>query len=446
MMESSIYIISFLSGLFIFISVYILFNVYLFSPIEKFTSHSRQNDTEDAYKHIDTVNTDIQSESQAPSQGSSVSKSQTPSVSHPQVSSQGPSAQPQAPSASQAETNEQSFDLFNSDYTSDLYIPVLPLENDNFMLLTTYENAKQLSNSSLRWYDSHIDVNNIIMTDFNKGIYFSQNNTITLVADPVLAAKGADIHRVELTGPIALYFANNNQAPFSLSEFTVIFMMKFRDIVGSSTLLEMLCNTVVIDDNDEPTYIPNAVSINIAKTNERYVQFDIIFGTEKYTVPDIHRNLLVNDDIVFIAMTFDASTISLIVNNNVYKFEYKKPLVSLGSLPVVINKSGELNCILYSMAYYKKVLTDKDIIDFRRYNLHYLTGMHMLMKENIEYQKMLALAKENSSKNQNNLKDVSQMLDKCVIYKNEAVEKPPEVSKKPRYSLPVLQTPYPSKM
>lgn len=331
----------------------------------------------------------------------------------------------------------------------------LPKYDDNFMLLTTFNNNNKISNNETRWYDNDVDISKVLMTDYNKGLYFTLNNTINFVDDKIVTAvKGANIKNVEMTGPVALYFSNSNIAPFILSEFSLLFMIKFKEIIGMSTLFEMLCNTTVIDTKDNkntPTYVPNIVSIDIIESiyNTKQIKINITFGSKKYTISDLDKSIILNDDINLIGLTLNQNTniLEFIINNKSYKFNNdNKEKITLGSQPIIINKFGELNASLYSMAYYKKALNQDDITQFVKYNQYYFTGMDKIMLERIQYQKLLENAKLNANKNQDKLENMTKLLDKCIYKEKTIKEEPKPIKNIPKIELNILKAFLPSKI
>ena len=340
--------------------------------------------------------------------------------------------------------------LTKTNSQNDKIAPILPAYDDNFMLLTTFNKGENVSNNEMKWYDNNIDIDSILKTDYNKGIYFNLSNTISMVDDKVMSlAKGVSIRNVSLSGPAALYFANNTKNTFFITDFTIIFMVKFVNISNNSTLFEILCNTSVTNEYDDPVYTPQVISMNVIRVTENIVNIDVIFGSYKYTIKDIDINVLINDTIHLISLSYDSSNLFVIIDNNMYTFELaKQENITLGPLPITINKNGELNCILYSFAYYKKSLSTADIASFQQYIHHNLSGVTNTMKETEEYKKLLQEAQDNEKKNKNKLKDVSKLLDKCVstnVVEEKEVD-PRNFQKNLFDPIPKIIAPVPSEM
>lgn len=329
-------------------------------------------------------------------------------------------------------------------------IPELPAYDKNFMVLTTFNQGEKITNNEMKWYDNNIDIDSILKTDYNKGVYFTISNTTPLIDDKIIPlAKGANIQNVSLSGPAALYFANNTKDTFNISEFTIIFMIKLVSLSGNSTLFEVLCNTSVTDEYDDPVYIPQAISMNVIRKSANMVNIDIIFGSHKYTINDIDINVLVNDTIHLISLSYNSTNLFVIVDSNMYTFDLVvRENITLGPLPMVINKNGELNAVMYAFAYYKKALSTVEITSFQQYIHFNLSGITDTIKEAEEYKKMLQEARDNEKKNNNKLKNVSKLLDKCVVTKTEedTVVDKREYHQKLYEPIPRIIAPVPSKM
>lgn len=389
-LDSTIYLIAVLSGIFITLSIYVLYKLIIKTNKESFNN----SDSKSNIKKVPTVPT---------TNTSNIQKVPIVSI-----------------------TNNA--------------LGILPKKSDNYILINTFNNAIKIKNNELRWYDDKVDINKILMTDFNKGSYFSLNNIITFVSDKLINnVKGAKLHNVQLNGPIAFYFSNKEKSPYILSEFSLLFMIKLNKIQGKSTLFEMLCNTNITGDD---VYIPSNISIIIVEKNDRYFHIDIIFGSDKYRIKDLEKHLLINDTTNLIAMTFNSSNIVMRINNTPYVFNYKSNnTLTLGSLPVIINKKGKLDMILYSMAYYKKALTASDMTDFIKYNMYYFNGINKFMEEKKQYLDILQYSEENKQK----MNEMSKILDKCISTKIDVSSNNVDTNVK-KNLISHMETPYPSMM
>jgi hypothetical protein len=311
----------------------------------------------------------------------------------------------------------------------------LPKEENNFMILTTFNNASKIKNQELRWYDDKISMQNVLMTDFNKGTFFSLGNAVTFETDKLVRhVQGANLHNIQLTGPIAMYFSNSDKSPYELSQFSLLFMIKLYSIQGTNILFEMLCNTSVAD-----TYIPNVICMKLIEINDKYFQIDVIFGTERFIVPNLEKHLLVNDSVNLLALTFSANNIVVRINSVPYIYAYTQTAISLGSLPVIVNKNGTMQLVLYSMAYYKKALTAADMTEYIRYNMFYFNGINKLLDEKQTY----ADIQNEAESNKNKMDSMSKLLNKCTI-SNDYID-PIDIPKRNSH-VPKIDTVYPSKM
>ena len=339
----------------------------------------------------------------------------------------------------QSQNNVQTQDLSNQntdDEKVDIHTALtLPKAEHNFMILTTFNNANKIKNQELRWYDDKIQMENVLMTDFNKGTYFSLGNAVTYETDKLIRfVQGANLHNIQLTGPIAMYFSNSDVSPYELSQFSLLFMMKLHSIQGANVLFEMLCNTSVVD-----TYIANVICMKFVEINEKYFQIEIIFGTERFVVSNLEKHLLVNESVNLVALTFSANSIVIRINSTPYIFTYTQNTISLGSSPVIINKNGSLEMVLYSMAYYKKALTASDMTEYIRYNMFYFNGINILLDEK---QKYLNIQSESES-NKTKMNSMSKLLEKCTV-SNDYISAN-EILKR-NTQVPKMNAPYPSKM
>ena len=88
---------------------------------------------------------------------------------------------PQTQNVSSSENTEEKIDIHTA--------LTLPKAEHNFMILTTFNNANKIKNQELRWYDDKTQMDNILMTDFNKGTYFSLGNVVTYETDKLVNNK-----------------------------------------------------------------------------------------------------------------------------------------------------------------------------------------------------------------------------------------------------------------
>lgn len=309
-------------------------------------------------------------------------------------------------------------------------LPPFPHRNDNFMMLTTFNGGESISNNDLRWYDNFLNKTDYSLVDENKNLYFNLNNPINLIDDATIRnAKGASLKNVSMKGPIAYNFANDDKNN-SITEFSTIFMMKITRITEHAVLYEMLCNTASRDTDDNVVYIPQSFSINIYKTGDQKANIDIFFGKNKYIIADIHTDILISENIITLSLSYSNSKLTAYLENNTYTFDLQEdPKLSLGSLPININKNGSLDMILYSFAYYKKALTKEDVSDYKKYVNFYLNGIDKIINEKLEVDKKLQRELEKRSNDSNELakcRNAASTLPKCELHDYETIDiKPP---------------------
>lgn len=306
-------------------------------------------------------------------------------------------------------------------------IPELPQKSKKFMMITTFDNASAISNNDLKWYENFLDINSYLLIDNNTNFYFSQNNPIENKKDKIINnAIGADLNKITLRGPTALHFANDFKNN-SISEFTILFMMKIFEITQYSTIYEMICNTTSYNENNSSIqYVPHTVSINILKSTDNKVNIDVYYGKTVFTIPDIPIDVIISDNILLLSMSYKNKIIKVNIGNNEYTQAVKESEdISLGSLPVIINKNGNLDMVLYTFAYYKKELSKDEISDFKQYVHYYLTGMDKLDKQRKEYEEELAKQKAKQEKTVLQVEkciNTKSKLPKCELHNYEYID------------------------
>jgi len=316
--------------------------------------------------------------------------------------------------------------------------PELPDKSNLFFLITTLNDGERIYNNELKWYEQNINIQNIVKTDYNEGSHFSLNNPVLLVNDPSLPyAKGAKLNNSVLTGPLALFFANDLKT-FLLTEFTIIYMMKFIDISEDVSLFEMIGNTKSQDSaiND---YVYQAISIVIKSIDTNFIHIVLTFGSEVFVIREINKSSLTNDSIHIIALNYHKSELNLSIDGRQYKFDKTQQFLSLGSLPVVINSSLGIDGVLYAFAYYKKSLSNIEILAFKQFMNHYLLGAEYVLMQKLMYMRNLEDSEKKNQDNTSRLKEVSTLLNKCTV--SNSVCKPNDYVLK---SLSLLEPPQPS--
>lgn len=253
---------------------------------------------------------------------------------------------------------------------------VQPIER--FILLSTFDGAKDIENSQSRWYNNAIDLSLVNMEDTNYNQFFSIKSPITFSKDKVFdALDGANMKGVQASGPFAMNFANK-KSNYSLTDFTIIFLAKFNAIGESAKIIEVLCNTSIKDN----VYEAKAISISLAKNANDNVDITVMFGSELYLVKDINSSILINHNIMMISLSFDSKSINLYVNNTLYRFNHNaNNSITLGTQPFIINKNGALDFVMYSFAYYKSCLRFDEISAFKKFMYGYMSGVDKIIEK-----------------------------------------------------------------
>lgn len=279
--------------------------------------------------------------------------------------------------------------VYNTNTNSDLSL--LPSIDNKFMSISTFYNNLNIGES--KWYDDNIDMSSINNTLINNGLYFyikgfssgSSNSTITLL-DGVnkLGAKIANVNKIQLEGSNAMYYANDsNKNNFKLSSFTVIYIIKFNDFNHSNNILfEMIGNTIPVlnSSTNNYNYLPSRININFEKNtdnitfNVKLTICDSIYTSSSLT--NIPIDNIKNRDYNIISLMYDIDNITFIINTDRTVIKTKNKEIILSSMPIIINKDGNINMGLYNFIYYKKKLTDSEYLNFKLYIEQFVYGMY----------------------------------------------------------------------
>ena len=119
----------------------------------------------------------------------------------------------------------------------------------------------------------------------------------------------------------------------------------------------------------------------------------IRFGDdEPYDWSGIDTKLILNKNIL-IGLIYDGNNIKIILDNLAKSFKYKgknevNTKLILGSTPLIINKKNmaakqeNINMELFSFIFYNKVLDDRDIDLYIKYNNYHINKIHNLKENN----------------------------------------------------------------
>lgn len=296
----------------------------------------------------------------------------------------------------------------------------IPQYNNNLLLFTTFNKDNLIK--STKWFDEDVSP-----TNENTKAYLNFTNTLNFVDDAKNHVKVAKLKNVELKAPLALYFANNTDT-YEITEFTILFMLNFKAISGSHTLFEMLCNTGFKNDSSttNPEYFSQVVSINVESRSSSKVRLTAQVGQASAFTDDFDINLLKSDKPVLISLSYDKSKQTEQVTFKIDKHTDKKytipPLylysMYAGTAPVIINKSGEIDCEMYSMAYYTKALTSAEIDQYKAFNEYYINGINKYDQQSAASQKAVADANANQKENAKKLAALQKTLEKCISFKS----------------------------
>jgi len=267
----------------------------------------------------------------------------------------------------------QKFNNFETETDKDNTLK-FPNKNNLLMLLSSYNN--NVVNEKLKWYSENKDKDDEIL---NKGSYFTINKIIQFVPfalnDKIL---GANINNTILSGPNSDYFSNNMYSKNDLTHFSILFMIKINKLSDTNTLFEMICNTTTKydEDKEEEIYVPNSVYIKLNRVKDDIYNIIINIGSKKYVIDDINDNIF-NNDISFMSLKLNKDKITFILNNNIYNFDYETTDELITSnQPIIINKNGNIDALLYNFAYYKDNVSNQDINDFKKYVNYYIYGLN----------------------------------------------------------------------
>lgn len=313
---------------------------------------------------------------------------------------------------------------FSSDEANDStsYQKYIPKYNNNLLLFTTFN--KDTLIKSTKWFDE--DVN---PTNENTEAYLSFANSLEFVDDAKKNVKVAKLKNIELKAPLALNFANNKQT-YEITEFTILFFLNFKAISGSHTLFEMLCNTGFRNDSPttNPEYYSHVISINVENRSANKIRLSATVGEQPLLSNDIDINLIKSDRPVLVGLTYDKSKkenqVNLIIDkhtDNKYTISplYFHPIYA-GTAPVIINKLGEIDCEMYSMAYYTKALTSAEIDQFKAFNEYYINGINKYDRQQAASKQAVANAEQNQKKNANKLAALQSTLEKCISFQSDS--------------------------
>jgi hypothetical protein len=247
---------------------------------------------------------------------------------------------------------------------------ILPYKGYKFMCINTYNNKIKLSQEQGKWFD--IDNDNLFFK-FNKLIPIEYNYVNKKQGSP-----GANINTIQLNGPECFYFANNSET-YEITEFTMFMTIKIFTCTNTNNIIFEMTGNTLTTDKITPTYTTSIININlILKPNKNY-DIHLLVGDKVYKglADNIAKDIIENTDYLIIGIYYTKDKIGLVFNSKVYEYEnLTKNNITLGSSPIIINKTGSINMHLYNFVYYK-TLFDFQYYDYlTRYNNYYLSGLN----------------------------------------------------------------------
>jgi len=302
----------------------------------------------------------------------------------------------------------RSTNIFN--HGKDLYN--IPYIEKALMHINTYnENFPKISKEKNMWFDEINNKNDI------PGIEEENNRKWFETSEPIIndrmikyedTISSANINNIQLSGPIGIKFSNNNNN--TLEPFSIFFITKIknlgkqhgRDIYNS--LFDLPLGSIIdesgINDDSDPNskYKGGIISLMIKEElnknkNTCNLTIRIRFGDdEPYDWSGIDTKLILNKNIL-IGLIYDGNNIKIILDNLAKSFKYKgknevNTKLILGSTPLIINKKNmaakqeNINMELFSFIFYNKVLDDRDIDLYIKYNNYHINKIHNLKENN----------------------------------------------------------------
>lgn len=340
--------------------------------------------------------------------------SSTPSASAPAPT---PASAP-APAPTSAPAPTPAPDVMDAKY--------IPNKANKFMCINTFNDIGLISNIEKRWYECDLDKTKTNLITENINHYFTYNNEIKLIPNEIniKGSSGGSLSSTQLNGPKSFYFATNRDT-FEVTEFSVIFCAKIRDVSGQNNIIfEMTGNTETINPQTLE-YSASIINLNLIKNinNNFDVSFTIGNVVYKGLINNIDKNIILNNDFIIMSLVYTTTEINFYLNKQ--KFTYKNTesfRVKLGSAPVIINKGGTINMDLYSFIYYKSSISSDEMFKFSKYGNYYLSGLDFTTTQCQTTQQISPLAQQ-SLLLENRLKELEDNYLKALQKKVEDAKK-----------------------
>jgi len=247
---------------------------------------------------------------------------------------------------------------------------IIPYKGYKFICINTYENINKIALNDGKWYD--ID-NNSLYFKFDKLIKLEKN-----FVNKKIGAVGANIMNIQLNGPECFYFANNNET-YELHEFTMFMTIKIISCLNNNNIIFEMTGNTITTNKLNPTYTTNIININFKILENKNYDIELLIGDKIYKglATNIDKDIVENTDYLILGLYYKKDKIGLLFNNKIYEYENLTNFnITLGSTPIIINKTGSINMHLYNFVYYK-TLFDFQYYDYlTRYNNYYLSGLN----------------------------------------------------------------------
>ena len=163
---------------------------------------------------------------------------------------------------------------------------------------------------------------------------------------------------------------NKKNAPDINEDFEVDENDSVNQDVKTEKLNIKLCEYIKNNLQDEYYYYNN-----IYKKNNYSIQINI--NSKVYNIYDINQDIFETDN-TFIGLIIKDDELTFHLNNSVYNFNRLDKENITPSLPFIINKNKSNNMILYSLAIFKDIICEADILSYKMYNNYYLNGINNL--------------------------------------------------------------------
>jgi hypothetical protein len=253
----------------------------------------------------------------------------------------------------------------------------IPFSGYKFICINTYKNIDKISIADGRWYD--IDTKKTY-DKYNYNHYFKFSKIINFEKNRLNkhGALGAHITNNELLGPSCSNFANNSET-YELHEFTMFMTVKILSCLNKNNIIFEMTGNTTTTNKIIPTYTTSIININIIVNANNNYDIHLRVGDEIYKgqIDNIDKALISETEYITIGLFYTKKKIGFVLNDKLYEYVNKCTFpITLGSIPLIINKYGSLNMYLYNFVYYKSLYDFTHYDELLRYNNYYLSGLY----------------------------------------------------------------------